>query len=103
MKTQLERARERHADLVKQHAKLSDKRDKLFGQLQLAMTRLSATTKAIGRSSKRIDKLVMLAPVNAGPVEPAKAVKRAAEPSPVSVASDDGLEIPPQFRRTESA
>jgi hypothetical protein len=83
-------------DTTAQLNRVTGKIEKLLDQLVRAHTKRVALTRAVVRSSKRMDKERDLAKVSA-PLPEAKPAPLPAKPK------DDGLDIPPEFRREPKA
>jgi hypothetical protein len=67
MSKQLERARAKHQEAVKQHMRMLQKRDEYLGKLTRLQGKLGASERAMARSQKRLDKLMVGALHNCGP------------------------------------
>jgi hypothetical protein len=67
MRTQIERARARHNELVDELTRLNRRLDKLDEQRMRAVSKKKKLISSVGRSSKRIDKLVAVATHTNGP------------------------------------
>lgn len=67
MKTQLERAREKHADLVKLHARCHDQYNKKMDAAFRYRTKMQQAERAIARSQKRLDLLMAATTHTNGP------------------------------------
>lgn len=67
MSKRLERTRENHRKLVREHARLQDRERKLLDELCRINTRKHKAEKAIVRSQKRLDVLVAAATHTTGP------------------------------------
>ena len=97
MRTQIERARARHNDLVDELARLNRRLDKLDEQRMRAVSKKKKLISSVSRSSKRIDKLIALKTATAGPTASVSKplVKAVADkPLPQPMASDPV----PEFR-----
>ena len=68
MSKQLDRARDKHRQLVSENLRLSAREQKLLDELMRLRLRKHKSASAVARSQKRLDKLVAAAQHNAGPL-----------------------------------